>query len=460
MTQSRREFLRQSSCGLTAAALISGFERFGLINALAQANDYKALVCIFLFGGNDSNNMVIPYDDYATYASVRASGATVQIPLSSLLTIIPPSARSRFGLHPSLTGLHELWTMQKLAILCNAGPLVEPTTRETYRNGTARRPQNLFSHSDQQAQWQTSVSTGQSQTGWGGRTADKAAGLNPGSATFPMFISLSGLPIFSNGITTRPLSLAAGAPFRLEGFPNPPGSDPRYASLLELLSVNGGNTLVKSANSVTSQAIQHGAALATLPPINTPFPANNQLGAQLMEVAQIIKLNQSALGLKRQFFFCSLGGFDLHSGQVTAANPATGSHANLLAQLSSAMRAFYAATEEIGAATQVTTFTLSDFGRTFTANNSVGTDHAWGSHHFIMGGAVRGGDFFGAFPTLVPSGPDDTDAGGTARGKWIPTTSVDQYGAALATWYGVSVVDLPAVFPNLDRFGAPPGFLG
>ena len=145
MTQSRREFLRQSSCGLTAAALISGFERFGLINALAQANDYKALVCIFLFGGNDSNNMVIPYDDYATYASVRASGATVQIPLSSLLTIIPPSARSRFGLHPSLTGLHELWTMQKLAILCNAGPLVEPTTRETYpeRHGEAS-PESFF----------------------------------------------------------------------------------------------------------------------------------------------------------------------------------------------------------------------------------------------------------------------------------------------------------------------------
>jgi uncharacterized protein (DUF1501 family) len=226
-----------------------------------------------------------------------------------------------------------------------------------------------------------------------------------------------------------------------------------------LLGVNDGNSLVKSANSVTAQAIEHSAVLGTLPPVNTPFPANNQLGAQLRQVAQIIKLNQSALGLKRQFFFCSLGGFDLHNGQVTAATPATGAHANLFDQLSAAMRAFYAATEEIGAATQVTTFTLSDFGRTFTANNGVGTDHAWGSHHFIMGGSVRGGDFFGAFPTLVPNGPDDTDAGGTARGKWIPTTSVDQYGAALATWYGVSPVDLPAVFPNLNRFGPPPGFL-
>jgi uncharacterized protein (DUF1501 family) len=183
---------------------------------------------------------------------------------------------------------------------------------------------------------------------------------------------------------------------------------------------------------VTSQAIQNSAALAGRPSINTPFPANNQLGAQLRQVAQIIKLNQSSLGLRRQFFFCSLGGFDLHNGQVTAANPTTGAHANLFDQLSSAMRAFYAATEEIGAAAQVTTFTLSDFGRTFTPNSGAGTDHAWGSHHFIMGDSVRGGDFFGAFPTLVPNGPDDTDAGGSARGRWIPTTSVDQYGAELA----------------------------
>jgi uncharacterized protein (DUF1501 family) len=460
MKPTRREFLRQSSCGLTAAALIAGMERFARIDALAQANDYKALVCIFLFGGNDSNNMIIPYDDYVTYAAVRSSGATVQIPLSSLLPISPPGAGGRFGFHPSLAGLHELWTMQKLAVLCNTGPLVEPTNRAGYTNGTAKRPQNLFSHSDQQAQWQTSVSTGQSQTGWGGRASDKAGVLNPAGANFPMFVSLSGLPIFSTGLTTRPLVLAAGAPFKLEGFPDPPDSDPRYAALVQLLAVDDGNALVESANRVTSQAVQNSAALAALPPINTPFPANNQLGAQLKEVAQIIKLNQATLGLRRQFFFCSLGGFDLHNAQVTVANPTTGTHANLLDQLSAAMRAFYAATEEIGAAAQVTTFTLSDFGRTFAPNNGAGTDHAWGSHHFIMGGSVRGGNFFGAFPTLAPNGPDDTDTGGSARGRWIPTTSVDQYGAALAAWYGVSAVDLAAVFPNLNRFGALPGFLG
>jgi uncharacterized protein (DUF1501 family) len=194
-------------------------------------------------------------------------------------------------------------------------------------------------------------------------------------------------------------------------------------------------------------AIANSKLLATLPTLQTVFPATS-LGNQLKEVAQLIKVNQTTLGLSRQLFFCSLGGFDTHSNQPTT-------QASLLGQLGNAMAAFDAATIELGVGQSVTTFTLSDFARTFVPNGNTGTDHAWGGHHFVMGGAVRGGDFYGTYPTLAPNGPDDTDAGTSARGRWIPTTAVDEYAATLATWYGLGGADIPAVFPNLGRFRTP-----
>jgi len=222
MAITRRQFMWMSLGALGAATL--SFERFGLLQALAQSRDYKALVCIFLFGGNDAGNMIIPYDDYADYALIR-QGAGLAIPQSTLLPISVPRLGSRFALHPSLTGLQQLWLQGKLAAVCNVGPLIEPTNRDSYINGTAHLPLNLFSHSDQQNQWQTSVANGTGSSGWGGRTADRLANQN--SSALPVIVSVAGTPIFVTGQTETPLAIAAAptvpnAALKLDGFPNPP----------------------------------------------------------------------------------------------------------------------------------------------------------------------------------------------------------------------------------------------
>ena len=229
-----------------------------------------------------------------------------------------------------------------------------------------------------------------------------------------------------------------------------------------LLLVDQDKTLVRGANRVTGEAVATERAFrSTGDPAVPPFPLNprTSLGNPLEQIAKVISV-RNELGMSRQIFFCSLGGFDTHNAQVVGGTPATGTHANLLLQVSDAMKAFYDATVQLGVASQVTTFTLSDFSRTWVPNGTLGTDHAWGSHQFVMGGSVRGGDFYGiagsngtVFPTLTANGPDDTDEGGNARGRWIPTVAIDQYGATLASWVGVSNADLAAVFPNIGRFG-------
>jgi uncharacterized protein (DUF1501 family) len=450
-----------------AAAL--AMERFGIMNLLAQSSDYKALVCIFLFGGNDANNMVMPYTDYAAYSAARlASG--IAIPKDSLLQISPPSVGgSVFGLHPSMTGLQELWNIGKLGVVCNVGPLVEPTTRTTYLNSSVRLPSNLFSHSDQQNQWQTSVSNGQSSAGWGGRIADKMSGLN--SQSFPVTTSTNGTPIFTGGNVERPLAIAAAptalnAALPLNGYSTTQSvrdADPRYIAMQNLLNVDRDFTLIRGASRVSSSALSIEKTLrAAGNPTIAPFPLNPRtgLGNQLEQIAKMISI-RNTLGMKRQIFFCSLGGFDTHTGQVTSsASPTTGTQANLFAELSGAMRAFYDAIVTLGVASQVTTFTLSDFSRTWVPNGTLGTDHAWAAHHVVMGGAIRGADFYGlptsngtVFPTLAAGAGDDTDSGSNARGRFIPSVAVDQFGATLASWFGVGSADLPAVFPNINNYG-------
>jgi uncharacterized protein (DUF1501 family) len=466
MTLARREFLCRMG-GIGAAAL--AMERFGIMNALADTTDYKALVCIFLFGGNDANNMLMPYTDYTSYSNARlASG--IAIPKDSLLQVSPPSLPGTvFGLHPSMTGMQELWNMGKLGVVCNVGPLVEPTSRTTYQNGSARVPLNLFSHSDQQNQWQTSVSNNQSTAGWGGRIADKTADLN--IVTFPAITSLAGTPIFTSGNVERPLAIAAAptalnAALQINGFSATQSvrdADPRYIALQNLLLSDTDFTLIRGASRVSLEAVAVEKSLrAAGNPTVAPFPLNPRttLGNQLEQIAKMISI-RNVLGMKRQIFFCSLGGFDTHTGQVTSStSPTTGTQANLFAQLSGAMRAFYDATVALGVESQVTTFTLSDFSRTFVPNGTLGTDHAWASHHFVSGGALRGSDFYGLptsngtiFPTLAAGAGDDTDNGGNARGRFVPSVGVDQFGATLASWFGVSDADLPAVFPNINNFG-------
>lgn len=485
MKQSRRNFLRDTACGLTAAAMVSSLDRLNFVNAMVQqpdvASDYRALVCIFLLGGSDANNMVIPFDNYSAtggYDSVRTP-AGLAVPKMALLPITPLNQSGvAFGLHPNLSpeannagqskGFLDVWNSGNLAVLCNYGSLIQPITRAQYQANVGR-PYQLFSHSDQQTQQQTVVANGVGQTGWGGRVSDLTSGLN-GSVPLPMNVSIAGSALFSTGRNTRqlvigdsntPLSNVLNLSWNGDAGSNPNNNNSSYRALLGL---DNGALLVKATSDTTNQALTTKAALNVNPTLVTTFP-NTSLGRQLLQAAKLISLRNSlGTGMHRQIFFCALGGFDTHTNETSATPtlPANaGNQGNLLTQLSQAMRAFYDEMVAQGLSNNVTQFTLSDFSRTFQPSGSgpasVGTDHAWGSHGFIMGGSVIGKNFYGTYPTLQLGGPDDTDT----RGRWIPTTSVDQYAATLATWYGLASTDIPTVFPNLSRFASQNlGFMG
>jgi uncharacterized protein (DUF1501 family) len=444
----RRSFLRHGGALASAAAL----SRFGLMNAFAQsAANYKALVCVFLFGGNDSHNMVVPQTQSAfnAYKSIRGSLA---LPDGSA-KLLPVTAKdgTPYALTDGLAGIHPLWAQQKLAAVANVGMLVQPTTRLQYVSGAVSLPTNLFSHSDQVIAMQAGNPNGSGGTGWAGRIADAVQPLN-GSSSFPASISMSGSALFCAGSIVQSASLIPGFDLTLDGMSAWPASAAaaRATALQEILTFDTGMSLVQSANKVRQDALALNGMLKSLnsgSPLVTQFPQTS-IGLQLQQVAQIIRL-RAATGMSRQVFFCSLGGFDTHSGQSWG-------HWDLLKQVSAAMMALYNATGEMGIADQVTTFTESDFGRTLQPSGS-GSDHGWGSHHLVMGGAVKGGDLYGTFPTLALGGPDDANN----RGVLIPSTSIDQYGATMAKWFGVAPQAMPQVFPNLANFpSADLGFLG
>jgi len=447
---SRRDFLKTTCCSAAAGFAAASFSRFGMVNALAQsATDYKALVCVFLFGGNDSNNMVIPYDTigYNSYKSARGGLALAQ---GSLLPITPPSIGTPFAFHPRFAAMQSLFNNKHLAVLANVGTLVQPTTVQQFRQGGVAVPMNLFSHSDQEAQMQTAILDRVAETGWAGRTADKIQQIYGGN--FPIIISLAGTNIFCEGVAAQSIQSNGNPAQLLNGFGGGAESTARLSALQSLLTFDHGLSLIQAASTTTGNAIQNGqtlaAALAAGTPLATVFPKNSYFASQLQQVAKIIQVS-SALGLQRQIFFVSIGGFDTHSGQLTQQD-------SLFNDMNQSLNAFFQATVEMGVANNVTTFTLSDFGRTYSPNSD-GTDHAWGAHHLIMGGAVKGGDFYGKFPTLAVNGPDD----GTGQGRWVPTTSVDQYAASLAQWFGVAPTDLPSIFPNLANFTTQTvGFMG
>jgi uncharacterized protein (DUF1501 family) len=452
LIRSRREFVRDAIRTVSAAGALGAMGKFGEINAFASGPSYQALVCIFMTGGNDGHNTVIPIataqQGFNLYQNARAGMGLAQ---GNLLPIF--NGNDVYGLHPSLKEIQGLYNAGHAAVLANVGMLVKPITRTDYNtNNTSIVPNALFSHSDQQGQWQTAIPTGLGNTGWGGRVADLLQGSNTG-ATFPSTTSMSGSSLFLTGEQTFAANVPGGSATLLNTV-----NSARAGGLQQLLTFDNGLQLVQAANGTMGRGVSYANALSAAlanSTLTTQFPLTgadgspNLLATQLQTVARIIKV-RSALGLSRQIFFCNLDGFDTHGGQLAI-------QASLLQQLSGAVAAFYQATQELGVDQNVTTFTASEFGRTLTPNGSGGTDHAWGNHHFVIGSGVKGGQFYGQFPLLSLGGAYDA----TNRGSLIPTTAVDQYGATLAQWFGVGAGNLPAIFPNIGNFStANLGLLG
>ncbi len=485
MKGSRREFLKKSGgCALGMVTLATQMQHLGLMSALAQkvqdnepdvqgGENYKALVIVFFAGGNDGNNMVIPnhadatISNYSVYQAAR--GPDLAIPQASLLPIsVPRMGGLTYGLHPSFgtgatnAGIHPLWAQGKMAIVTNVGTLVRPTTKAQMSQSSHPKPYQLYSHSDQTFQYQTSISNTQAFTGWGGRVSDKLTAAQNPTGLIPMVTSIAGAQLFTAGQTTLPMAIA-DSNTSLANVLNPAGfgstangGPARLTAFNSLRTIDLQSNYVAAASHVTDLAMQANAALQSPGDTTVTFP-NTGIGRQLRQVARLIK-KRLELNVNRQIFYCQIGGFDTHSGE-----PAQ--HVNLFGQFSQAARAFY---DELGTASQnvqnnVTLCTLSDFGRTMQPSGSgtgVGTDHAWGNHMIVLGGSVVGGNFYGMntavngtpYPHLQMGGPDDTDGGTSPRGRWIPTTSVDQYAATMARWFGLAEADIPLVFPNIGNF--------
>ena len=439
MRANRRSFIKYAC--LAAAGNALGLRPFGALNALAQSGSgYKALVCVFLFGGNDANNTLIPFDtaNYNAYSSLRGDLALAQN------TLLPLTPTPNFALNPNLPDIQTLFNNKNAAFVANVGTLIQPLTRSQYLAGQTA-PTNLFSHPDQQLEWQNAAQSASTQTGWAGRIADALGATYNQGATIPMITSVSGDTLFCNGTSTAPVSISPG---NVGAASCSEGSEctARQASAQALLTLDSGLSLIQADDSITTNAYAYAKTLSdavqSITPLQTVFPANNGLAAQLQQIAQIIQV-RGALGVQRQIFFASLGNFDTHADQLTLQS-------SLLAEISPALAAFYNATLELNVASEVTTFTMSDFSRTFQPNSNKGSDHAWGSHHMVIGGAVKGGQIYGTYPTLALGGPDDSGS----NGRWVPSTSSSQYAATLASWFGVPTAELPTILPSIGSFSS------
>ena len=452
----RRAFVqRMGQLGLAGAAAPWALNLAAMSEAAAQsstANGYKALVCVFLYGGNDHYNTIVPFDDinHANYQRVR-SGITLQrsaltpnaLPIGTgegLASTVNGMAPGRqVALAPELSGLIPIFNKGELGVIFNIGTLIQPTTKAQYTAASVPLPPKLFSHNDQQSVWQSSNPEGAT-SGWGGRMGDLFRSSN-GRTTFTC-VNASGNAVFMSGREAVQYQVSTAGAVAMRGLGAPLfGSQACSAALRELVTAPHTHLMRSEYARVTSRALEAqvalSSALAGIRPLQTVFPAGT-LSQQLQMVARMIA-SRDQLSVKRQVFFVSLGGFDLHDFLLTQ-------HPGLMSQLGESLKSFHAAMGELGVAQQVTTFTASDFGRTLTSNGD-GSDHGWGSHHFIMGGAVQGGRFYGRYPDVAVNGPDDV-----GQGRLLPTTGVDQLAATLATWMGVNASDLPLVVPNIGNY--------
>ncbi|HXB67519.1 MAG TPA: DUF1501 domain-containing protein [Candidatus Acidoferrales bacterium] len=465
LIKTRRDFLKIGLRSVSALGAAGALGQLGTMTALAAGNpnpnynSYGALVCIFLSGGNDGNNTVVP-NDAATYNAYNASRQSLAVPKSQLLNIAT-SSQGNFGLYPKMPEMQALYNSGKCAILANVGMLVVPVpdknTYSQWASNGSQLPVNLFSHSDQASQWQNTAPTGISSSGWGGRLADYYSPTQNAGSQFPAVVTTGACGPFCTGQSTLPTVVPFSGPVQVTGN----GSDQaRIQGFNQLLTFDNGLQLVQAGNSIVNRGATYVNLLTnqlkSAPKLNTVFPVGpdgspNPLADQLKMVAQIIGVH-AGLSLNKQIFFVNFGGFDTHGGQAASQDL-------LLLELSQAINAFYNATVELGVANQVTTFTSSEFGRTLMVNSSGGTDHAWGSHHFIVGGAVKGGDMYGTYPALQLNSPLDVNG----RGSMIPSTAVEQYGATLAQWFGVdpSPAVMSQIFQNVGNFPtANLGFMG
>jgi uncharacterized protein (DUF1501 family) len=475
----RRDFLGQSSRRLLASsALLNTLFHLRGIGSAVAANcgpipDYKGLVCVFMRGGNDTHNLLAPVSG-PNRTHYDAGRGVLALPAANLLPLSPATHAdgSVYGLNPAAPGLHGLFASGRLAWVANVGTLVQPTSKAQYAANAVPLPNQLFSHTDQQVQWQSSLPDQSFTTGWGGRMADLLVAANQAlGSEISISITLAGLNNFQVGVATAPYAVSTTGSIPLSGYGtayanalNPDGSyqannaGRRLKAFRDLMAIGHPNLLQNTYAGVVDRAYDADRLLtAALEGISlgTAFPSTN-LGGQLAMVAKLIAARER-LCQKRQIFFVVLDGFDTHDNQ-------SATHDGLLADLDGALSAFHAATVELGVEQQVTAFGASDFSRTLTPNKSdpvtAGTDHAWGTHMFVLGGAVQGGDIYGQMPSLQVNGPDDVNTTG-GRGRFIPTTSVDAYAATLARWFGVPEAELPTVFPNLSRFPVTNlGFLG